>query len=358
MDHTFEGPYIFSSTRTDNTITSAGQTFNDNILFEGGGWTLQDSLVVNFEIRLNSGEFFTNDQAVEANFLYADTNQPRRLELGNSHLTFIVRQDNFNFCEMQLRTGPELNFDAGTSIINFRGGGNGLLTTVGSEPVVYNVVNFYLPFGRFQQFVTDGETITATADSVSYFSSGFINGYNRFNYLFLQPGNRYEIFPEQRLEIGELVASGECGEGMTAISSNSAGETARIFLPDGQAYDRLFLRDIAVMDGAPVVATNSIDYGGNSGWNITGSTSRTLFWVGGTGDWFDVSHWSATSGGPGGEVIISCTPTSSEPKTMISVWEARAFLNSFLNSRAHILSWRILPVPSSLTKRERSTLRT
>jgi len=294
---------VFAGPERSRVQIAGSLAFTENMdhTFEG----LQDSLFVYYEIQLNSGELFTNDQAVEANFLIANTTQPRRLELGNSHITIFSRQDSFFYCEMLLRTGPELDFDAGTSTIDFRGGGNGFLTSFGLGPIAFNAVNFYLAFGRFNNFIFDAGNITATADSVSFFSSGFINGYDEFNYLFLQPGNRYEISPEERLEVGELVASGECGEGMTAISSNQAGETARIFLPDGQMYDRLFLKDIAVMDGAPVVATNSIDYGGNSGWDITGSDSRTLFWVGGEGDWFDVNHWSATSGGPGGE----CIPT-------------------------------------------------
>ena len=36
-----------------------------------------------------------------------------------------------------------------------------------------------------------------------------------------------------------------------------------------------------------------------TGWDTTTSGKRTWYWVGGAGNWSDLSHWAATSGGPG-----------------------------------------------------------
>ncbi|MCB9297197.1 MAG: gliding motility-associated C-terminal domain-containing protein [Lewinellaceae bacterium] len=54
-----------------------------------------------------------------------------------------------------------------------------------------------------------------------------------------------------------------------------------------------------------LTAQNSIDQGNNAGWTIDELGNRTLYWVGGTGNWGVPAHWSLTSGGPGGE----CVPT-------------------------------------------------
>jgi hypothetical protein len=61
--------------------------------------------------------------------------------------------------------------------------------------------------------------------------------------------------------------------------------------------------------GATAVANNSVDQVNNSGITINsvgGGMSRTLYWVGGTGNWNDINRWSLTSGGAGGQ----CPPTS------------------------------------------------
>ncbi|MBK8705505.1 MAG: hypothetical protein IPN33_19390 [Saprospiraceae bacterium] len=67
----------------------------------------------------------------------------------------------------------------------------------------------------------------------------------------------------------------------------------------------VILQNIAASGGATFSATNSVDLGNNSGWTITPIASRTLYWVGGSGSWNDLTHWSLTSGGSGGE----CVPT-------------------------------------------------
>jgi hypothetical protein len=52
-------------------------------------------------------------------------------------------------------------------------------------------------------------------------------------------------------------------------------------------------------------AVNGVDGGGNAGFTITepSGTGTTLYWVGGSGDWNNKSHWSFTSGGTGGACI-------------------------------------------------------
>ncbi len=69
--------------------------------------------------------------------------------------------------------------------------------------------------------------------------------------------------------------------------------------------DHCLLSNISATGGALFNASNSFDLGGNSGWSINSPLSRNLFWVAGTGNWSDGSHWSLSSGGPGG----NCPPS-------------------------------------------------
>lgn len=49
-----------------------------------------------------------------------------------------------------------------------------------------------------------------------------------------------------------------------------------------------------------MIVNNGRGMGNVTGWTIRKDNARTLYWVGGTGDWFDPTHWSLASGGAGG----------------------------------------------------------
>ncbi|MEM9930929.1 MAG: hypothetical protein AAF840_13995, partial [Bacteroidota bacterium] len=306
MEHTFAGNYFFSADLPGNTITSAGQHFNQDLTFEGRGeWSLTDSLHVEFYTYLRSGTLRTNDQAVNTNFLWSNFATTRGLFLGNSYITIESRQSQFFYSELQLNS-ENLTFDAGTSTIELTGGFSGGIYTFGSNEVTFNVILYTCPRGSFFQDVfSPTNASTVFVDSLLFINSGFIGGNNDINYCYLAPGQTYEFRESQTQTINELVASGTCADGYTNLISTFPRQQALISLPAGQTYERLFLQDIAISGGAPVLANTSVDGGGNSGWTIMDSGSRTLYWVGGEGDWYDTAHWSLTSGGAGGE----CIPT-------------------------------------------------
>jgi hypothetical protein len=66
------------------------------------------------------------------------------------------------------------------------------------------------------------------------------------------------------------------------------------------------LKDMVATGGATFNATNAIDQGNNTGWNITALSSRNLYWIGRTGNWSNGNNWSLTSGG----TALGCAPTS------------------------------------------------
>ncbi|MEM9260916.1 MAG: hypothetical protein AAGA62_14810, partial [Bacteroidota bacterium] len=141
--------------------------------------------------------------------------------------------------------------------------------------------------------------------SVIYRNSGEFGGDHNINYCFLQAGRTFNFQPNATQTFQELVADGSCEEGHTILQSFTTEERATIALPPNQTFERLLLRYMTVGAGAPATANNSVDGEGNTGWTINSDVSRTLFWVDGTGDWFDTTHWSLSSGGPGGECIPS-----------------------------------------------------
>lgn len=309
MTHSFAGDYFFASSQTGNTIALNRQHLNLNTTFEGGGeWILQDSFYTEEAINLLSGTLRTNDQPINAQFFESTVEQTRGLFLGSSHITLESRNTTFFFTNMNLFT-TNLTFDAGTSVIDFTGGFNGTMAMSGNSPIAFNVVRFNVSRGGWTHNLwdqTNGQPLQAAADSVIFYFNGSIDSDNNFNYLYLQAGHTYDLTSGRTQTVTELDANGDCEGGLVSLRTYLRGDSARIELPPGQVFDRLNLIDVEIVGGVPAVANNSIDGGGNYGWQINGDAGRDLYWVGGTGEWYDTGHWSLSSGGPGGE----CVPTA------------------------------------------------
>ena len=107
------------------------------------------------------------------------------------------------------------------------------------------------------------------------------------------------------LEIG---VPGGCA--ITTFKSTSDGNTATINSDVSAIAAYLDVKDIIFTssNSATLTANNSIDNGNNSGINFGLLGNRTFYWVGGTGNWSDGSHWSSTSGG----VPSGCPPSSGD----------------------------------------------
>ena len=85
------------------------------------------------------------------------------------------------------------------------------------------------------------------------------------------------------------------------IKSNNAGVPSNFdFGTNDVCVDYLIIKENnALGTGNHYAGANSINSGLTSGWiyAICQSTPPRYYWVGGTGNWNDVSHWATTSGG-------------------------------------------------------------
>lgn len=102
-----------------------------------------------------------------------------------------------------------------------------------------------------------------------------------------------------------MMAQGGTCEAFTEIT---AADSARLmFGPSATTLiDNVFLTNIKAYGNNTPIAVSGVDGDGNTGFDITPPASLTganLYWVGGAGDWNDNTHWSYTSGGPGGACI-------------------------------------------------------
>ena len=133
-------------------------------------------------------------------------------------------------------------------------------------------------------------------------------------------------------------AGGAPCDGFTEITGRSGGT---INFADGAEVDidNVLLTNIAATGSITPLTVNGVDNEGNSGFVINPPTtaSRTLYWVGGPGDWNDRSHWSENSGGAGG----SCIPFVTDNVVFdgASGLNAGSIITTSGNTYCHNMTW-------------------
>ena len=110
--------------------------------------------------------------------------------------------------------------------------------------------------------------------------------------------------------VGKWSITGTAGNIVTVTGTGSAGTsfTLSIAGPANSGIDYLSVRDCALSTTSPgefYVGANSTNVSNNTGAIFFTATPapRTLYWVGGTGNWSATSSWSISSGGSSGEAI-------------------------------------------------------
>jgi gliding motility-associated-like protein len=119
-----------------------------------------------------------------------------------------------------------------------------------------------------------------------------------------QPGSYHTNTNVQTIH--QIETGSDCLHGLTMFTTNSK-ETRAVVNYTGSpiAVEFLMVRDIMNL-GNTINVSKGIDLGNNSGFVFSNfHDPRTLYWVGGDGDWDDETHWSLTSGGVGDQ----CPPT-------------------------------------------------
>ncbi|MBK9960914.1 MAG: hypothetical protein IPP06_06165 [Saprospiraceae bacterium] len=128
---------------------------------------------------------------------------------------------------------------------------------------------------------------------------------NTFGTVSLPPGSQWRIANGRIQSLKGLVANGDCQRIIYIYGSSS---TATITDTDGGTNTLNFVRlDRLNFGGAGVTwnATNTLDVTSTTGINVTPPATQTYYWIGGAGNWNDLTKWSLSSGG----TAAGCLPT-------------------------------------------------
>ncbi len=228
-----------------------------------GTYSLTDSLTTT-GLNIFSGTFNSNNQSIDVSvefYVQGDANGTT-VNLGSSSIS----AKNIRFGGVTVPV-----FNAGTSQITL------------SEGIVF-------ASSSFSGFQFNKVTLTGSAT---------VEGSNTFDVLTLEPGASVSFEAGETTTIlTDLNLNGTKAAPIT-LNSTVAGTQATISKASG-TVDGIYLvmQDIAATGGATFNASQTIDNGNNTGWNITGITGLDYYWVGGSGNWSDfANHWATTSGG-------------------------------------------------------------
>ena len=298
MDVIYECETRFLANTANKTILMAGNSFPNPVYFDrnNGGWILLDTFRTESVLLLKKGNLNTNGKTVYCKRFESISGVNRSLTLVNSHFyltgfgtnsTWIVNDLNFTL-------------SSGTSIIKFTGDTAGMNNS-GTNNLVYHNVEF-LNSGGMGLFLNT----SVTFNRVSFFGNSKISGVSTISDLVLYKNTFCEISAAQTQYIlDSLIAYGDC-TGNIFIYSSAPGINTNLSKTSGVInVDQVILKDIAAVGGAVFTASNSYDLGNNTNWIFTNLLTSNRYWIDGTGNWDDTSHWSYTSGGQGG----ACVPT-------------------------------------------------
>ncbi len=281
----------FISADNNETITTSNINLNAaSLIFYGiGSWILQDSIKNSGgDVQLNKGHLLTNGKYILANNFGALGGSFKKLSLSNS---IIDVEKIAKFQQDSLFIYP------GTSHIRMIGG-NTKLETIGVNPDSLYNVSFVSDTGIANSIISG-----TTFNKVSYMCNALLTGNSTSDTLYFKKGKDF-VFNSRIDSIKKvLIANGSCSEVITMRDNTAMGQFT-FYMPSSATVDvsHISLRGSKATGGALFNALNSSDLGNNTLWTFT-NIAADHYWINGTGNWQDSSHWSYSSGGQGGACI-------------------------------------------------------
>lgn len=324
----FTGTQLAFGGRATQTITSAGKSFASTTItinLIGGTVQLADALSAS-ALTLLSGTFNAVSYNVTvATFTASGLSATAVLRMGSGTWSVTGTGTVWNI------TNPALVLNSGTSNIamtavgttakTFAGGGYsyGKLTLGGATGIATFTITGANQFAELASVKTVAHTIVFPSNTTTTIGKWSITG---------TTGNLVTLSPS--------IAA-------TPYTLSIAGATT-------SAIDFLSISYCTLSATSPAefyVGANSTNTAGNTNVTFTATPSaRTLFWVGGTGNWSDTAHWSTTSGGASGAAI----PTSLDSVTFNSASNATAYTVTVDTAQARCAALTIgAPTAGALT---------
>jgi hypothetical protein len=172
-------------------------------------------------------------------------------------------------------------------------------TIFGITGTTFGQLTFTNTSGTSLARISSGNTIRR----LEYKGAGLTAGVNTIDSLILA-GSRNYFFSGTHTINKYIKAQATPCSGLTEI--RGIGATVLAFQPAAEVHiDNVYMQNMTATGVMTPIAFNGANAGGNTGWTITAAAGSPRYWIGGSGDWNDNTHWSTVSGGASG----ACVPT-------------------------------------------------
>jgi hypothetical protein len=266
--------------RGSNTITSNGAAIAAPIIIDvsTGTITLADALSGSANsLRLNTGTFNASSYNV-TRLLFSNNSASNTLQMGSGTWTL---------------AGTGVVWNLGTAPILFAGTSNIVLSDTSASARQFSGGNLY-----YNKLTIGGTTGTSTLT---------ITGNNTFGELASTKTVAHTIaFGTGTQTFGAWTVTGTAGNVVTITGTSTTNVIAG---PAVTGVDYLAMGSWGISTTSPgefYAGANSTGTAAAPVFRTAAPAPRTLYWVGGTGNWSSTTKWDTTSGGGGGAAI----PTS------------------------------------------------
>ncbi|MEO8768574.1 MAG: T9SS type B sorting domain-containing protein [Ferruginibacter sp.] len=273
MNMSFDGKVNFEATTSGQTIYMSGNVFNNDVAFNGTGqWTLQDVFTTYNTILFNSGVLHTNGQLVTAVGFLSSTNATRTLDMGSS----VFSMYGANAWNIQ---NSGLTINCGTSLINCISSIASFIDICIPAHTYYDVnfignsSNNIFGTNHYHNVNFAGSAYIFkpnTFNDVSFHADGQIDSNNVFHDLNFTGGQSYILGQGSTQTVNNRwQIQGTCTEYILLQTSNAGFFATVSCAADSVFGHNIHIRDIHCTGAAAFMAYNSVDLGGNAGWNFT-----------------------------------------------------------------------------------------
>ncbi len=294
-----------------NSLLDAQSTFNYDIILVGNGtknifpsstswprlYINNNNIVVElmgnieaYRLELLNGTFDSNEKNLIVDFCYLRDNGHSFANFSNSMITSEIFSNELDRTSLTM-TGSEIT----TSSMSF--GADADFEEVNIQP------------GPIYQTINALNNINGSVNTLNLFNTDDLSISNLIiinQTLNIEKGSFIQLNFGAHLDInGTINQIGTCQ--FTSIQGSSSSSLGTIDLSSSQSLNELILSNLTSIGAGQFTATNSLDNGNVTGVQFTTGTINDIYWIGGTGDFDDLSHFSSSSGGPAN---LSCLPSA------------------------------------------------
>jgi hypothetical protein len=310
------------------TITSNSKTFGSPVTIDTGASTrtgtiqLGDALLLESgkTLTITAGTFDANNYSVTAGSMVSSGTLTRFIKMGSGTWTLMFPTTTINANAWNISDSTNCSLDPGTSEILLASTGTGQRSFYGGS-LSYNKVTVGPAAGTAQTIFWDFNVFNELASiKTAAFSVFFHTG-----------GSHY---------IKTWSLTGSAGN-VATLNRTFTSQWSLVLFNRSSGIDYLNVSNCTVSTASAAefyVGANSTNTTGNTRVVFTAApAARTLYWVGGTGNWSSSTKWSLSSGGASGEA----QPTSADDVIFDAASNATAYtatIDSNLGARCKTLT--------------------